>query len=156
MFMPVYNANLKVKNKMLIYNENMLWYNEYTLLRFRQQTGLWVGYFVMNPSVQWNEETAYWGHNTTFRILSGLYRTTSPQNPLRKVIEGTKSPNAVTVRRFVPADRQLDQTSYKIYICWQTESTCPKAVSKMSRGRTLSRNKTLAIRSIEKEYELNS
>jgi hypothetical protein len=63
--MPVYNANLKVKNTMLIYNENMLWYYEYTLLLSRQQTGLWVGYFVMNPSVQWNEETAYRRYNSS-------------------------------------------------------------------------------------------
>ena len=66
--MPVYNANLKVKNTMLIYNENMLWYYEYTLLRSRQQTGLWVGFFVMNPSVQWNEETAYKGYNSSHNL----------------------------------------------------------------------------------------
>jgi hypothetical protein len=68
MFMPVYNANLKVKNTMLIYNENILWYYEYTLLRFRQQTGLWVGFLVMNPSVQWNEETAYKGYNCSHNL----------------------------------------------------------------------------------------
>jgi hypothetical protein len=40
MFMPVYNANLKVKKTMSIYSENMLWQYEYTSLRSRQQTGL--------------------------------------------------------------------------------------------------------------------
>jgi len=62
---------------MLIYKGNTLWYYEYTPLRSRQQTVLWIGYFVMKPSVQWNEETAYRGYNTTFRFLSDLSHTTS-------------------------------------------------------------------------------
>jgi hypothetical protein len=149
--MSLYNANLNVHNTKLIYRENMLWYYEYTLLRSRQQTSLWVGFFVMNPSVQWSIETLPTEDitpHTTFRFSSALSgitsKPTTQNNGMNEITHCRNSPSLYTRR---PSARSA---TYKIQICWQSESTRPAAVSKMSRGRILSRNKTITISSIEK------
>jgi len=79
MFMPVYNANLKVQNMKLIYNENMFWYYEYTLLRSGRRlvcesgTSCWTR--LSNET--WKLPPEDITPHTTFRFSSDLSRITS-------------------------------------------------------------------------------